>query len=545
VPHGRIPGAQSAVPEQISRWRLNLGVRFVVIAELCAAAVVVAAAAAVWWAAALAAGAAALVVTLTYNGATAAGWVFRAARFWRHRRSAAARRKRAAVPAPFTAELPGTGPAGLRWDGKYVVTMIELHGRAFAPTVLVPAGADTTDTVSLEAISALLHQFAALELDCVDVVSVSQRVAADGRYTPKYDEIIGDRPAVGQRRTWLVVRLCPQACMAAIAYRGDAAAAAAAATERIRQAVLRTGCRAVTCTAEQLGEATEALLAGKGLSRVGESWSHADLDADYVTSYRIAGSDLLTRTLNDVCTVRSKCTVQTIRLTADRAGQGVSVGAVVRFHTAAPLTHPPLLALRPVTGQSFDALAASLPLGDRSLRLGLSSRRLADDLAIPVGPSGPLLGMTVTGFPFLMPITDPLRTVRMSVDARLPVVIPLLLRASAAGAVILVHSDRPTVWEPVCDDQRILLAGDTEPRRTPNVIVVDGAGQEITGGERGHTVVVLTDTAQPDCDITIAELSGDDLVINTASLHEVRLAIMRPRNEAEFVAHLRTAAVTP
>ena len=112
----------------------------------------------------------------------------------------------------------------------------------------------------------------------MDVVSAGRRTA-EARYAAIYDEIIGDRPAVVLRQTWLVLRLCPQACLAAMAYRGDAAAAAAAATERIRQAVLRSGCRAVTCGAEQIGAATEALLGGVELAEVRESWSHVDAGA--------------------------------------------------------------------------------------------------------------------------------------------------------------------------------------------------------------------------------------------------------------------------
>lgn len=541
-----IPGPHSTLPERISRWRLNLQRRFVIIAELITAAVLTVLSPVIWWVAILIATAVLLTITVSYNGATAAGWGLRLMRLWRYRRSETARTRRAAIPKPFNAELAGVSPVGMRWDGQYAVTMIALHGRPFAPTVLVPAGADTIDTVPLAAISALLHQFGGLELDCADVVSVSQRVAEDGRYTPKYDEIIGDRPAVGTRHTWLVLRLCPQACMAAMAYRGDAAAAAAAATERIRQAVLRAGCRAVTCTADQITEATTELLAERDLEldRVQEEWSHVDVNADYVTTYRIAGADLNTRLLNDVWTVRSKRTVTTVRLTANRAGE-VSVGAVVRFHTSAPLAHPPLLALRPVSGQAFDSLLASLPLGNRALRLQLSRRRLdGADLAIPVGPSGPVFGMTVTGFPFLMPLTDPLRPVRMTIDADIAVVIPLLLRASAAGSVILIHSDRPQLWHPLCDnDYRISIAGPAEPRRQPNLIVVDGAGQEVTGGQRGHTLVFLSGspTLKTDSDIVLTQSGRDELILSTPTIEAIALTIMRPRNEAQFLTHLRTA----
>jgi len=542
----QIPGPHAGFGEQIRRWRLDLRLKLVVIAELIAAAILVAASPVPWWLIPLVLGVVLLVVTVSYNGATAAGWLARWARFVYFRHRGSARRARTRIPEPFTVDMPGAGPVGMIWDGQYAVTMIALHGRAFSPTVLVPTGAETINTIPLEAIESRLSQFAGLELHSVDVVQVGSRVAADGSYTPKYAEIVGDRAAVGDRRSWLVLRLCPQACLAAMLYRGDAAAAAAAATERVRQAVLRAGCRAVTCTAPQMGAAIAALLNDTDLDRVQENWSNLDADADYVTTYRIAGRDLSTKMLNDLWTVRAHRTVTTVRLFGDCAG-GSRVAGLVRFHTDAPLTHPPLLALQPVSGQAFDSLLASLPLGDRALHLEMSPRLLGDgsDLKIPVGPSGPMFGMTVTGVPFLMPLTDPLRATRVSISADLPVVIPLLLRTSAAGAVILIHSDRPDVWRPLCDsDYRISLAGDRDPVRQPTVIVADGEGLAGGVGERGRSLVTVG-SVDSDADVTIVQESPDELVIGTPAVRGVRLSVMRPRNEAQFLTHLRTGALQP
>ena len=542
----QIPGPHAGFGEQIRRWRLYLRLKLVVIAELIAAAILVAASPVPWWLIPLVLVLVLLVVTVSYNGATAPGWLARLVRFAYFRRRESARRARARIPEPFTVDMPGAGPVGMIWDGQYAVTMITLHGRPFSPTVLVPTGAETIDTIPLEAIQSRLRQFAGLELHSVDVVQVGSRVAADGSYTPKYAEIVGDRAAVGDRRSWLVLRLCPQACLAAMLYRGDAAAAAAAATERVRQAVLRAGCRAVTCTAPQMSAAITALLNETDLDRVQENWSNLDADADYVTTYRISGRDLTTKMLNDLWTVRAHRTVTTVRVFGDRAGSS-RVAGLVRFHTDAPLTHPPLLALQPVSGQAFDSLLASLPLGDRALHLEMSPRLLGDgaDLKIPVGPSGPMFGMTVTGVPFLMPLTDPLRATRVSINADLSVVIPLLLRTSAAGAVILIHSDRPAVWRPLCDnDYRISLAGDRDPVRQPTVIVADGEGLALTAGERGHSLVTVG-SVDSDADVTIVQESPDELVIGTPAVRGVRLSVMRPRNEAQFLTHLRTGALQP
>ncbi|MBS9535993.1 type VII secretion protein EccE [Mycobacterium sp. M1] len=537
-PSDRTPEGQS-----IARWGVRYRLRPVVVAEAVAATVglVIVAFAGPgpvrWPVVASAAAGAAVVVLVWYRQATMGGWLLRWARLRRGRHDTVAQR-RAAVAEPVAAELLGADAIGVRQDGKFLVTMIALHGHGFAPVELVAAGLASRDTVPLGAPAGLLHQFAGLDLDCVDVVSVNERVASDGDYTARYDEIIGDRAAVGQRRTWLVVRLCPQACLPGIVYRGDAHAAAAAATERIRQAVVAAGCRATACTVEQMSQATTILAGGADLSRLRERWDDIEDGADYLTSYRIAGVDLNTRLLDEVCTVRSTRTVQLLRITPSE--QGPQVGALVRFRTSQPLRYPPLAVLHPLRGRQFDALAAALPWGDRSGVVELSKRPLSTaELQIPVGAAGPLLGMSAGGCPYLMPLADPLRSVRVRLNTGLDVAIPLLLRAAATGSVIIVHTDRPQMWEPICDGVRIGLAGGSPLRHEPSMMVVDGAGHSVEAGERGHTTVLIGEERVGTCDITITQVGRDELSVAVEGRDAVRLQVMRPRNEAQFVSHLR------
>ena len=526
--------------QELPRWLVSFPLRHTVIAELIAGAMVLALARLAWWMALIAVMPVFVSAGLRYRGATAVGWLGRAAR----------RRPRpTTIPEAFSVELPGVGPVGMRFDGQYAITVIALHGRAFPTTTLVPEGADTFDTVPLDVIGALLRQFGGLQLHSIDAVSAGSRVAPDGRYTPRYDEIIGDRPAVGERRTWLVLRLCPQACLKALAYRGDVGVAVAAATERIRQAAVRAGCRAVTCSADQLSAATHALLGGHEVGRFEEHWTHLRAGNDYVTSYRMAGTDLTSRLLGDLWTIRSTMTVTLLRLTREPEG-GIGVAALVRLHTPAPLTHPPLSTLHPLAGQQFSALWASVPLGNRSLAISLSprplqpaSRRLVDrrGLLVPVGPAGVMLGMSLDGVPLLMPFVDPLEFVKVAINAELDVVQSLLLRATAAGAVALVHTDRPELWEPICDE-RMMLAGATEPMAAPTLVVADGetALKRLlaTAGERGHALVAVTGTPPAECDIAITQVSEGEIVVDVGQ-RRISLAIMRPRNETQFLSRLR------
>lgn len=437
-------------------------------------------------------------------------------------------------------------------DPKYAITMIALHGRAFPPTVLVPEGADTLDTVPLEAVCALLRQFGGLELHSIDVVSIGSRTPMTGRYTPRYDEIVGDRPAVGDRRTWLVLRLNPQACMDALTYRGNVAEATAAATERIRQAAVRAGCRATTCSPSDLDAATNTLLGGHELAEYEDRWSHLQVGAEYVTPYRIAGKDLTTRLLNDVWTIRTTRTVTLVRLSRN-PDNTIAAAALVRLHTTKPVPHPPMHTLHPVAGQAFSALLATLPLGHRSLQLPLASRpieltaahpaqRLGDKstLILPVGPSGFIVGMAPSGQPWLMPITDPLKFTRVALNASIEVVQRLLLRATAAGATAVVQTDRPEAWEPICDD-RLALAERVDQHDRATLLVSDRQRlheQPAINGQRGHGVVTVNSANPSESDIVITQISPNEMILTTATGREVSLSIMRPRNETQVLGHL-------
>lgn len=540
----------AAISATLPRWRFRCALRTVIIGELATVAAVMALAAVVpWWVLIPVVLVVLIITTLTYRGATLSRWGWRAYQLRHTRASARRRTQRAVIPAPFSVELPGVGPIGMRWDGQYAITVIALYGRQYGETVLVPQGADTVDTIPLQVCGALLEQFGGLELHSVDVVSDGTRTAADGWFTPRYDEIISDRPAVGMRRTWLVLRLRPQACLTAIAYRGSVAQAAAAATERIRQAAVRDGCRAVTCSTEQIIEATAALLDQRELESYQERWADLRSGDDYVTVYRVAGLDLNTRVLNDLWTIRAKKTVVLLRLTRDEPSGELMVAALLRVHTPKPQLHPPMSILHAVAGQEFSALLASLPLGDRSLQLQLSARPLTNcTLEVPVGPSGFLHGMAErAGVPFLMSWTDPQRFMRVAISASLEVVQAFILRATAAGATAEIHTTRAPLWQPICDEIRISLA--REGQRSDDATLLIADGQEAhkalaASGARGHALISIIAQGSPlpaDVDIRIAQVSSRNITVQTpVRSQEIVLGIMRPRNEAQALAHLRT-----
>lgn len=534
---------------QLPRWQLRLPIRRAVTAEVIASALVAPLAPVVpWWALIPSALPVIAGAALTYRGATAAEWIARPWRLRRNTHSATLRAARASIPTPFSAELPGVGPSALTWDGQYAITMIALQGRPYAPSVLVSEGADSRDVVPLEVCGELLEQFGGLELHSVDVLSEGTRTAPDGRFTARYDEMVSDRAAVGSRRTWLVLRLRPTGCLDAMRYRSNVGEAISAATERIRQAVARSGCRASTCSAEQINAATAALLGDRELSAYEEGWTNLRLGNDYVTPYQVSGADLTTRVLNDMWTIRSSKTVVLVRITRDHETGGNLVGALVRIHTNAPQTHPPLSTLKTVPGQTFEALAATLPLGDRSVSLPISSRPLsAAPLAVQVGPTGFLHGMAEqSGVPLLMSWTDPLRFLRVAIAADLDVVEALVLRGTSASYTAEIHTDRPDVWRPICDDTRISMARGQERSKIATLIVADGAEPQRVlreSGERGHSLVTVLPAGEvmpSDSDIRIRQIGPNRIAVDTPTRSRpIELGIMRPRNEAHTLAHLR------
>jgi len=533
---------------RLPRWQVRLPIRRAIIAEVIAtvlAAPLVAVAP--WWALIPIALLVLVIAALNYRGATAIEWAARAWRLRRNRRSARRREARATVPTPFATELPSVGASALTWDGQYAIAMIALHGRPYAPTVLVSEGADSRDTVPLEVCGEPLEQFGGRELESVDVLSDGARTGPDGRFTARYDEMVSDRSAVGSRRTWLVLRLRPTGCLDALRYRGDVGEAIAAATERIRQAVVRSGCRATTCSVEQITAATTALLGGRELSAYEEGWTNLKLGNDYVTPYQMSGADLSTRVLNDLWTIRSSKTVVLVRITRDKQTGELQVGALVRIHTSAPQTHPPLSTLKTVPGQAFEALAATLPMGDRSMSLPLSTRPLGAPLAVQVGPTGFLHGMAeLSGVPLLMSWTDPVKFLRVAVAADLDVVQALVLRATSAGCTAEIHTERPALWRPICDDLRIAMARGQERSATATLIVADGAEPQRVlreSGERGHSLVTVLPVGEAlpsDSDIRIRQIGANRIAIDTpARSRPIELGIMRPRNEAHILSHLR------
>lgn len=113
--------------------------------------------------------------------------------------------------------------------------MIQLAPDLDLPTVIADTSIYTEDTVPVDALVPLLDQYG-VQVD-IDIVTTGQRVRPTGSYSMLYDQLIGSHPVVGDRLTWLVVRLDQERNLRVLNRRGPcevvAPKALAAAAHRI------------------------------------------------------------------------------------------------------------------------------------------------------------------------------------------------------------------------------------------------------------------------------------------------------------------------
>lgn len=488
-----------------------------------------------WWptvAVAVLAGAALLVTVYRRN---AFRWIIDRLRWRRRRRRTET--PAAAIDIPHGAALYGVRVAD-RFDGE-AITMIEVTGQAYSPTLLTgSATALTPNRLPLDALTGLLDQPGGIRLSGIDVVSSGLRVRRGTGYPPLYSTLLADRPAAGQRRTYLVVRLDIEKSVAGVAYRSTVGAAAAAATERIVTALLQRGVRANALTAKDLDAALVEL--GAGLTAVPaeaaagdspvvprtptpvaptEAWKSIAAHPGYLTSYYFSPEDIATNTLNQMWALRSDAVVQTISLTKKRGGgdDQVWVSALVRVNDPQAPTRPPTLYLNPLPGHQGPAAARSAPLPRRFD--AMPARPLdAAPLEVPVGSSGVLVGTTQRGDLLLLSLTDPDQATRIALHTGMPYACQLLVRAAAVGERIAIYTDKPARWRQL--EQPLIAVVDRRhpPEFVPSIIVSDRAGGPPPAG-LASTVITIGDGDRnaPTPDLSFHQMSPSTVRIATAA----------------------------
>src|SRR6202040_19491 len=285
-----------------------------------------------WWPATVISVAALLLLVVTVHGRNAPDWV---AAWAPHRR-----RLRRPAPVGAAVDVPhGALVCGVRVEEHEALTMVRVSGRPYAPTLLRGSTrSESTNVVPLSVLVGLLDQPGGLHLAGIDVVSSGQRVRRAEASPPLYSTLLADRPAAGRRATRLIVRLDITGSAPGLAYRSSIGAAAAAATERIVNALRQQGIRATALSAEELDAALVKL--GAGLARaparpapalVGAAapgygstpgprprWRTVQTTAGYLSNYYFSPEDITTAGLNQMWALRSDDVVQTTSLRKDR-----------------------------------------------------------------------------------------------------------------------------------------------------------------------------------------------------------------------------------
>jgi len=344
----------------------------------------------------------------------------------------------------------GEGPVGIRGVGPYLVAVVAVDGQAHSPSALDHHRVASPARLPVAAVADGLRQFD-LSVDSIDIVSIGLRRASDRhhRYASVYSGLIGDHPAVGQRRTWLVVRFDVRRCARAVLWRESVAATVAAAAQWLAEDLTARRCPARVLTAEQIRAADRQLLAGVDPAQCGRQWGRLRHPTGYVQTYWVSARDISSDTVDRLWVPDTDATAVTVQLRPDTEGQ-TRVGVVVRYHTGSPLTEPPLTGLNPLTGRHDLGLAAgSLCARARLIVPSCALGTLARPLSLAIGASGIIVGTNATGHPLLVDLRSPTRTATVTLAGELALTVQVALRAAATGYHVVVHTDRPHRWQSV------------------------------------------------------------------------------------------------
>lgn len=451
---------------------------------------------------------------------------------------------------PLPPELPTatdinviSGNAGVRWDGKTLVAAVEV-GPQLAITTEAGGRTVSGSELPLSLVVSLMTQYG-LNID-IDVIEAGCHVPPGTAYRTVYSQFVGPRHLVGERRTWLVLRLNSFDNLDRIIERGPSRTAGpkalAAAAHRVVQRLQQDQIPAHALSAEDLDAMGDVLLAPVGPVDNQEKWSYIRSGPNFITTY-VGNPELLAQgQLDRWWSWRTEETMTVIRLTGAGGGAEVQVGVLIRYvhHGKAykPLAEAKLA--RP-TGIQRQMLDAAIPAGDRSLQATLPTIAFSavEDVRVPIGPSGQIIGQLDEGTLAAVPLWDQSGSPkRRRIDARVGVEVArqLVLRAVVTGAVVAIHTDDRQRWDglvaTVNDDQRLFYA--TAGARTSDVAVFDGR-TVTTVPTRTVLRLLGPDTVGGGADMTIVEGPGQVLEVAIGSAEPITVWTIRTREEDRYL----------
>ena len=279
----------------------------------------------------------------------------------------------------------GRDTVGVREHRGQLVTAIAVDDREEDPSGRHRHRTSSEAVLPVAAVAEGLRQFD-IHLDAIDIVSVklqrggnAAELTALEDWGPEEWDVVSDRPAFYQRRTWLVLRMNPQRNVAAVAARDSLASTLVAATERLAQDLDGQSCAARPLTADELAEVDSAVLVDLEPTWSRPGWRYLKHFNGFTTSFWVSPSDIDSGTLDELWppdTADIAATVMTVRLTTSDGRPQLS--AWVRYHSESRLPKEVSAGLNRLTGRQLAAVCASLPAPTTRPLLVVPSRELRD-----------------------------------------------------------------------------------------------------------------------------------------------------------------------
>lgn len=348
---------------------------------------------------------AAVIALVTFRGRRLTGWIA-AAWAWllRHRRPPDV----PSEPAVGATVKPGD-PTAVRWEGEFLVAVIELIPRPFTPTVIVDGKAHTDDVVDTRLLEELLS------INCpdleADIVSAGYRLGkpASAEVAGLYQHVTGTDPAPAHRRTWIMLRAEPLRTRRA-AQRRDSGVAGlirylVASATRIADQLASHGVDAVC------GRSFDEYDRATAISFKQERWSKIKGDNNFTAAYIAPGGP-------DVWwSVQADRTITRVRVVP-----GMTPQSTVLLTTLD----------KPKKPRGFSRLSGGQ-------RAALHGQALVPDrhCQLPIGSAGVLVGETTSHYRVYMPLDDVDASVSFG-DAR--AFMQFSLRAAGAGGIVTLGS---------------------------------------------------------------------------------------------------------
>jgi hypothetical protein len=207
----------------------------------------------------------------------------------------------------------------------------------------------------------------------------------------------------------------------------------------------------------------------------------------------------------------------------------VLVSALVRTTDPRRPERPPTLFLNPLPGEQYAAALSAAPTSRPRLSLPARVLDAPQDLQIPIGPTGILVGAAlrddkssspeIQGDDLVMwALTDPQQPTRIVMDTSEFYVRQLLIRAAAAGQRIAIYSYDPRRWYSVSQPNVAVVERGRPAEFVPTIIVNDRPDIAPSAG-LSSTVITLggnrSDATVPD--IRFEQTSESTVRITTAN----------------------------